>query len=85
MYRVLGNQRGVYLFGTSVQENLKGGADCAFVCDVVLFVLLQRGIVVADCFVGGLKVEFRHKGMIASLELEDKGKLDYKQGTEACS
>ena len=45
----------------------KGETDRAFVCDSVLFVLLQRGVVISDCFMVGFEIEFRHAGIITHL------------------
>ena len=44
-------------------------------CDVVLFVLLQCRVVVADRFVIGFKVEVRHKDIIANFGETIKQKM----------
>ena len=64
-HRVLWDEGAVHLFCAGVEEEGEGVADCAFVSDGVLVVLLQRGVVVSDCFVVRFEVELWHGGMVA--------------------
>ena len=67
VHGILRNKRGVYLLRAGLQQRPKRRADRPFMGDSVLFVLLQRGIVSANCFVIGFEVEFRHADRITDL------------------
>ena len=75
-HRVLRDECAVDLFCAGVEQESERVADCAFVRDVVFVVLLERGVVVSDCFVVGFQVELWHGGIIAGFGRCVKGKFD---------
>ena len=65
-HRILRDECAVYLFRASLQEGIKRRTDRTFVFDALFCILLQRGVVVSDCFMVRFEVELWHAGILAN-------------------
>ncbi|RKU37035.1 hypothetical protein C6496_11790 [Candidatus Poribacteria bacterium] len=71
----MGNECRIRLLCTRIKQKGERITNCAFVSDVMLVILLQRGIIVSDSLMIGFEIQLWHVGMIASFGRSVNGKF----------